>query len=162
LLATLCGATSCCDMALFARTKEELLRSVLDLKFGLPSHDTFSRVFRLLDPKGFEEAFQRFMKAFSASLKLKRAKGVIAIAGKADYVLAVKDNQPKLLAAAKAAIATARRNKTMRSAPRQEISHGRKENRIAVVVSAKTVAQELAFPGLKAFAMIRSRRGTDK
>src|SRR5256885_6651534 len=82
-LATLCGATNCCDMALFARTKEDLLRSVLELKFGLPSHDTFSRVFRLLDPQAFEKAFLRFMKAFSASLKLKRAKGVIAIDGKA-------------------------------------------------------------------------------
>src|SRR5688572_28718398 len=83
LLATLCGATSRCDMALFARTKEGLLRSVLDLKFGPPSHDTFSRVFRLLDPKGFDKAFQGFMKAFSAHLKLQRTKGVVAIDGKA-------------------------------------------------------------------------------
>src|SRR5881396_921946 len=66
LLATLCGATSCTDMALFARIKEDLLRSVLELKFGLPSHDTFSRIFRMLDPKGFETAFQRFMTAFFA------------------------------------------------------------------------------------------------
>ena len=45
LLATLCGATNCCDMALFARFKADLLRTVLKLKHGLPSHDTFSRVF---------------------------------------------------------------------------------------------------------------------
>ena len=83
LLATLCGATTCTDMALFARLKERLLRSVLKLKYGLPSHDTFSRVFRMLDPKGFEQAFQRFMKAFAAHLKLMQAKGVIAIDGKA-------------------------------------------------------------------------------
>src|SRR5713226_8091242 len=54
LLATLCGAKGCCDIALFARTKEDLLRTVLVLKHGVPSHDTFSRVFRLLDPEGFE------------------------------------------------------------------------------------------------------------
>jgi predicted transposase YbfD/YdcC len=83
LLATLCGATNCCDMALFARLKAELLRSVLKLKYGLPSHDTFSRVFRMLDPKGFEQAFQRFMQAFFAHLQLARVKGVIAIDGKA-------------------------------------------------------------------------------
>ena len=83
LLATLCGATSCCDMALFARVKEDLLRSVLALKHGLPSHDTFSRVFRMLDPQGFEQAFQRFMQAFCAHLKLARPTGVIAIDGKA-------------------------------------------------------------------------------
>ena len=238
LLATLCGATNCCDMALFARTKEDLLRSVLELKFGVPSHDTFSRVFRLLDPQAFEKAFQRFMKAFSASLKLKRSKGVIAIDGKAlrcayergnshmpalmvtawgtqtrmalanvlaqeggeaaaalavieflqlkdcivtadalhcrhdtaeailarkgDYVLAVKSNQPKLLAAAKAATAKARRNKAKRSVRREEISHGRKEGRMAVVACIKKTAQAPAFPGINAFAMIRSKRGPDK
>lgn len=238
LLATLCGATTCCDMALFARTKEALLRSVLDLKYGLPSHDTFSRVFRLLDPKGFEEAFQRFMKAFSAALQLNRIAGVVAIDGKAlrcayerghshmpalmvtawgaqtrmalanalageggeaaaaraviellqlkgcvvtadalhcrrdtaeailaakgDYVLAVKDNQPRLAAAAKAATQAARRRQGKRSAPRKELSHGRRERRMAVVVSAEAAAEELGFPGLKAFAMIRSKRGKDK
>jgi predicted transposase YbfD/YdcC len=236
LLATLCGATSCCDMALFARIKEDLLRSVLELEHGLPSHDTFSRIFRMLDPKGFENVFQRFMKAFSAHLKLGREKGVIAIDGKAlrgayergrahmpklmvaawgtqtrmvlanvlakeggeaaaaltllellqlkgrivtadalhcrtdtakailarkaDYVLAVKNNQPKLLKAAKTAIAQARRRKGRKSAKRKELSHGRREGRMAFVTSAKS--QETTFPGLKAFAMIRSKRGAEK
>jgi len=238
LLATLCGATSCCDMALFAQIKEELLRSVLELKNGLPSHDTFSRVFRRIDPKGFEKVFQQFMKAFFAHLKLQRAKGVIAIDGKAlrgayergkshmpalmvtawgaqtrmalanvlaqdggeaaaalvliellqlkdcivtadalhcrrdtaeaiitrkgDYVLAVKDNQPKLLQAAKAAIAAALSKRGKRSAKRNELSHGRKESRVAFVTSAKAVAPGLGFPGLQAFAMIRSKRGKEK
>jgi hypothetical protein len=44
LMATLCGATSCTDMALFARMKAYLWQDVLELKNGLPSHDTFSRV----------------------------------------------------------------------------------------------------------------------
>jgi predicted transposase YbfD/YdcC len=238
LLATLCGATSCCDMALFAHIKEELLRSVLELKHDLPSHDTFSRVFRMIDPKAFEKVFQHFMKAFFAHLKLQRAKGVVAIDGKAlrcayergkshmpalmvtawgaqtrmalanvlaedggeaaaalvlieflqlkdcivtadalhcrrdtaeaiiarkgDYVLAVKDNQPKLLQAAKAAIGAARSKTGKRSAKRKELSHGRKESRKAFVTSAKTVAPTLDFPGLQAFAMIRSKRGKDK
>ena len=65
LLATLCGATSCTDMALFARMKAYLWRDVLVLKHGLPSHDTFSRVFRMLDPEAFETAFRRFMRAFA-------------------------------------------------------------------------------------------------
>jgi len=80
LLATLSGAKSCCDMALFARTKEALLRTVLVLEHGVPSHDTFSRVFRMLDPEGFEKAFRRFMRAFAKAAKLK---GVIALDGKA-------------------------------------------------------------------------------
>jgi predicted transposase YbfD/YdcC len=83
LLATLCGATNCCDMALFARTKAYLLRPVLTLQYGLPSHDTFSRVFRMLDPQAFERSFRGFMKAFAAAAKIKRPRGVVALDGKA-------------------------------------------------------------------------------
>ena len=83
LLATLCGATACTDMALFARMKAYLWQDVLVLKNGLPSHDTFSRVFRMLDPAAFEKAFQRFMIAFAQGAKIKRPKGVIALDGKA-------------------------------------------------------------------------------
>jgi predicted transposase YbfD/YdcC len=83
LMATLCGATACTDMALFARMKAYLWQDVLVLKNGLPSHDTFSRVFRMLDPKAFETAFQRFMKAFAEGAKIKRPRGVVALDGKA-------------------------------------------------------------------------------
>src|ERR1700682_5280176 len=83
LMATLCGATSCTDMALFARMKAYLWQDLLVLKNGLPSHDTFSRVFRMLDPAAFEKAFQRFMKAFAQGAKIKRPQGVIALDGKA-------------------------------------------------------------------------------
>src|ERR1700729_2972845 len=83
LMATLCGATSCTDMALFARMKAYLWQDVLVLENGLPSHDTFSRVFRMLDPKAFEIAFRRFMKAFAQGGKIKRPPGVIALDGKA-------------------------------------------------------------------------------
>ena len=48
LSATLCGAASCVDFELFARSKEEFLREFLSLEGGVPSHDTFSRLFRLL------------------------------------------------------------------------------------------------------------------
>ena len=80
LLATLCGATTCCDIALFGRAKETLLRTILLLEHGIPSHDTFSRVFRILDPNSFEKVFQRFTKAFAATAKIK---GVVALDGKA-------------------------------------------------------------------------------
>jgi predicted transposase YbfD/YdcC len=83
LMATLCGATSCTDMALFARLKAYLWQDVLVLKNGLPSHDTFSRVFRMLDPEAFDRAFRRFMKAFAQGAKIKRPRGVIALDGKA-------------------------------------------------------------------------------
>jgi DDE_Tnp_1-associated len=53
------------DMAEFAKAKEPFLRSFLRLGNGVPSHDTFSRLFRLLNPEKFGAAFQRFMAAFS-------------------------------------------------------------------------------------------------
>jgi predicted transposase YbfD/YdcC len=77
LLAVLCGAESCVDMALFGRAKEALLRRFLRLPGGIPSHDTFSRVFRLLDPAAFETCFGRYLAALA-----ERVAGVVAIDGK--------------------------------------------------------------------------------
>jgi predicted transposase YbfD/YdcC len=82
LAAVLCGAESCSDMADFGQSKEELLRLVLRLEHGIPSHDTFSRVFRLLEPEAFERAFRQFMARFAKANKLKLS-GVVAIDGKA-------------------------------------------------------------------------------
>jgi predicted transposase YbfD/YdcC len=78
LLAVLCGAEGCSDMADFGQAKAKLLRTVIKLPHGVPSHDTFSRVFRHLNPDTFASAFARFSKAFAAHLE-----GVIAIDGKA-------------------------------------------------------------------------------
>src|SRR5664279_1236191 len=82
LAAVLCGAESCADMADFGHSKEGLLRLFLRLEHGIPSHDTFSRVFRLLEPMAFEHAFRKFMAAFAKANKLKLS-GVVAIDGKA-------------------------------------------------------------------------------
>jgi len=43
LCTMLCGGEDCSDMALFGRSKEPFLRQFLRLKYGIPSHDTFSR-----------------------------------------------------------------------------------------------------------------------
>ena len=82
--ATLCGAETCCDMALFGRAKEPLLREFLALPHGIPSHDTFSRVFRFLDPAAFEMAFRHFTAAFAERLSGRTglAGTVVAIDGK--------------------------------------------------------------------------------
>ena len=82
LAGVLCGAENCSDMAEFGRAKEGVLRGVLRLEHGIPSHDTFSRVFRLLDPAAFEQAFRRFTAAFAASNGLDLT-GVVAVDGKA-------------------------------------------------------------------------------
>ena len=75
--AVLCGGQGAVDMALFAKSKEGYLRGFLELANGLPSHDTFSRLFRRLEPDQFRAVFQRFMAKFST-----QCQGVIAIDGK--------------------------------------------------------------------------------
>jgi len=77
LCCVLCGGQGAVDMAVFAEAKEPFLRSFLTLANGLPSHDTFSRLFRNLDPDQFRDSFQRFMAQFSGQLQ-----GVVAIDGK--------------------------------------------------------------------------------
>src|ERR671929_97593 len=80
LAACLCGAQTGCEMAEFGRAKEGLLRRLLVLKHGIPSHDTFSRVFRMLDPEAFAAAFARFMAAFGAAARIEApAGGVVAV-----------------------------------------------------------------------------------
>jgi predicted transposase YbfD/YdcC len=78
LAAVLCGADGYTDMEDFGRAKEPLLRQFLELRHGIPSHDTFTRVFQALDPQAFEAAFRRFTAAFAEALQ-----GVVAIDGKA-------------------------------------------------------------------------------
>src|ERR1700749_293026 len=82
LACVLCGAETCTDMVDFGESKEGLLRLVLRLEHGIPSHDTFSRVFRLLEPEAFKRAFSRFMAAFAKANKIKLS-GVVAVDGKA-------------------------------------------------------------------------------
>ena len=77
LCTVLSGGQGATHMAAFAAAKEPFLRGFLKLEHGIPSHDTFSRLFRLLDPAQFRAAFQRFMARFSETYQ-----GVIAIDGK--------------------------------------------------------------------------------
>lgn len=223
LAAVLCGAEDCTDMAIFARSKLGFLREVLRLEHGPPSHDTFSRVFRLLEPEPFEAAFAKFTAAFAGALK-----GVVAIDGKAlrgayergrktcplqlvnvwaaearlvigqrlapgrnevlgaqqalallslegcivtadalhcradtariilatgaDYALAVKANQPSLLARAQALTEAAEEAQEAISGP--TLAHDRVEGRAAMVVEAKNID----FPGIAAVARVETWR----
>lgn len=82
LAATLCGAKSCVEVADFAAGRENELSEIVDLPYGAPSHDTFSRLFRLLDPAELAKTFTAFMTALRAELGLGAAQGVVAIDGK--------------------------------------------------------------------------------
>ena len=77
LCTVLSGGQGATHMEAFAAAKEPFLRGFLKLENGLPSHDTFSRLFRLLDPEQFHVVFQRFMAKFSETVQ-----GVVAIDGK--------------------------------------------------------------------------------
>ena len=221
LAAVLCGAEDCTDMAAFARAKLDFLRQVVKLEHGPPSHDTFSRVFRLLAPEPFETAFAKFTATFAGALK-----GVVAIDGKAlrgayergrkssplhlvnvwaaearlvigqrlapgrnevlgaqqalallslegcivtadalhcradtaqtildtgaDYALALKANQPTLLAKAQALLAAADPTNEALQGPAK--GHDRIEGRAALVVPAK----DMDFPGLAAVARVET------
>lgn len=225
LAAVLCGAEDCTDMALFARSKLDVLRQVVKLEHGPPSHDTFSRVFRLIAPEPFEAAFAKFTAAFARELK-----GVVAIDGKAlrgayergrkatplhlvniwaaeaklvigqrlapnrnevlgaqqalallslegcivtadalhcradtaqvildtgaDYALAVKANQPTLLAKAQALIDAADQSGEAIDGP--ALAHDRVEGRAALVAPAT----DIDFPGIAAVARVEGYRKT--
>jgi predicted transposase YbfD/YdcC len=230
LAAVLCGAESCSDMEDFGASKEPLLRQFLRLEHGIPSHDTFSRVFRLLDPVAFEAAFRQFMGEFAKNLQ-----GVVAIDGKAlrgafdrgrrttplqlvnvwacearlaiaqrvapkrnevagalevlellsldgcivtadalhchakmarcilerdgGYVLALKENQSTLFADAQSLLEPAAEQAPMQAAGCA--SHGREEQRNAVVVAAPMLADKHGFPGIAAVGRVELRRRLD-
>ena len=76
--AVICGAEGWVDIANYGVSKYEWLKTFLELPEGIPSHDTFRRVFCLLDPQAFQACFQSWIDALSAGLGLKR----VAIDGK--------------------------------------------------------------------------------
>jgi predicted transposase YbfD/YdcC len=78
LCAVLCGATDWQQIETFGQQREEWLRRFLKLPNGIPSHDTFERVFDRIDPQEFHRCFQDWVAAIAESLKIKH----IAIDGK--------------------------------------------------------------------------------
>ena len=76
--AVLCGAESWSEVEEFGNAKETWLRHYLELPAGIPSHDPFSWVFRLVDARAFQE---RFLQWVEAHFTISRAQ-VIAVDGK--------------------------------------------------------------------------------
>lgn len=78
ICAVLSGAESFVDMEDFGNARKDWLGTFIDLSHGVPSHDTFGRVFSLIDPKQFQESFALWMRA---CVELSGGK-VVAIDGK--------------------------------------------------------------------------------
>lgn len=78
-ITVLCGGTHCSEMVEFGLAKQTFFKKLLKLPHGIPSHDTFCTVFRMLDPKAVDAAFRVFMAEFGKALG---QGGVIAVDGK--------------------------------------------------------------------------------
>ena len=74
----ICGADSWVDIEMFGKSKQDWLKRFLNLANGIPSHDTFGRVFSRLDPESFQSCFMDWVLTIS---QLTRGQ-VIAIDGK--------------------------------------------------------------------------------
>jgi predicted transposase YbfD/YdcC len=73
----ICGAEGWVEIEEFGKAKEAFFREWLDLPNGIPSHDTFGRVFALINPNQFEASFVAWVQGISKTIQ-----GVVAIDGK--------------------------------------------------------------------------------
>lgn len=99
ICALLCGAESFEDMEIFGEAKEEWFGTFLELPNGIPSHDTFGRVFAAMDPEKFLEAFMRWTQSLREALSGE----VVSIDGKALRRAIDKGQSPKVIVSAWAA-----------------------------------------------------------
>jgi predicted transposase YbfD/YdcC len=240
LCAVLCGADTWVDVERFGRAKLDWLRTFLGLSNGIPSHDTFGRVFAALDPAAFETAFLGWVRdlvtatqgqviaidgktlrrshdrpngggplhlvsawaetnrlvvgqvavdgksneitAIPALLEVLALAGCIVtidamgcqtaianqiVAGGADYVLALKDNQPTLHRGVATYFAEVddRDPAPARTGRMVEKNHGRLETRACVASADSALLRWLdptgAWTGLHSVAMVTAERRTD-
>src|SRR3954470_20458656 len=82
LAIAVCAVIACAesweDIELYGRSKQAWLKTFLALPNGIPSHDTFRRVFMLLDPDAFEACFARWAQSLMGEVE----REVVAIDGK--------------------------------------------------------------------------------
>ena len=77
ILSVICGAESWVDVEDFGEARYSWLKDFLELPNGVPSHDTFNRVFSLISPEEFEKRFVEWVSLVSGKIN-----GHIAIDGK--------------------------------------------------------------------------------
>jgi predicted transposase YbfD/YdcC len=239
ILATICGADNWVDINEFGEAKYDWLSTFLELPNGIPSHDTFGRVFSMLDPDQFESCFNDWIQSLSVDIASEviaidgktlrgsgnRRKGqkalhivsawasnqelllgqvktdeksneitaipkllkMIDISGstvtidamgcqqaiaeeiliqKADYVLALKENQQKLYEMVEAIFKMGESRQFKKMLNRRKVEklheHGRAETRRYTLVSARDpVVFQLRWPGIKGIGMLETTRTTN-
>ena len=92
----LCRAETFNDLADFGNAKHDWFKTFLELPNGIPSHDTFNRVFSALDPKEFLEAFLNW----TQSLRQAVPDEIVAMDGKALRRALTADKNPKYIVSA--------------------------------------------------------------
>lgn len=78
ILAVMCGANGWNEIELFAKSKESWLRTFLELPNGIPSHDTFNRVFSSINSKEFHQCFMEWVSILCEKI----SREIIALDGK--------------------------------------------------------------------------------
>ena len=78
ICAVICSADTWVDIETYGRAKYEWLQQFLELPNGIPSHDTFSRVFARLNPEQFQQCCRNWIKSISNIT----SRQVVAIDGK--------------------------------------------------------------------------------
>ncbi len=92
----LCAGEGFNDMADFGKAKEEWFKTFLKLRNGIPSHDTFNRVFSAIDPKAFLECFLNW----TQSLRQVIPQEIVALDGKALRRAINKEQNPTYVVSA--------------------------------------------------------------
>jgi len=72
ICAAICGADTWEDVETFGKAKQEWFEGFLELPHGIPSHDTFNRVFNRLDPGQFQNCFMSWISAASQIISWRR------------------------------------------------------------------------------------------
>ena len=78
LCAVIAGAQDWQEVQIFGRKRHDWLRRFLELPHGIPSHDTFERVFDRIEPRAFQACFREWVQAIATELRIKH----VAIDGK--------------------------------------------------------------------------------
>ena len=150
LCTVLCDGQTAVDMGLFVRAKEPFLRGFLTLANGLPSHDTFSRLFRLLDPVHYRDHGRTELPARDCPAD--RRSGRRLRTGLKGNLGTLHDDVRTYLEDPAAKTATAK--------PCVEADHGRIETRTATVCSDIGWLDGHRWPGLAAIGKVVRTRET--